>query len=163
VYAKNKQTAACFSQQIQDDRFEKEYIAAVNKIPSPETAELSNLLFHDKSKNKTYVVKKKRNGVKEARLKYTLVSHDEKTDFSTLRIKLYTGRTHQIRVQLAFMGHSILGDRKYGSEISVKPIRFHSFLLSFYDPATNKKEIFTSTPDWIDERSSSLLYSDTSC
>ena len=163
VYAKNKQTAACFSQQIQDDRFEKEYIAAVNKIPSPETAELSNLLFHDKSKNKTYVVKKKRNGVKEARLKYTLISHDEKTDSSTLRIKLYTGRTHQIRVQLAFMGHSILGDRKYGSEISVKPIRLHSFLLSFYDPATNKKEIFTSTPDWIDERSSALLYSDTSC
>lgn len=163
VYAKNKQTAASFSQQIQDNRFQKEYIAIVNKIISPDTAELSNLLFHDKTKNKTYVVKKKRNGVKEAKLKYTLVSYDHTNDLSTLRIKLYTGRTHQIRVQLSFIGHPICGDRKYGSEITVKPIRLHSFLLSFYDPATNKKEVFTSIPDWIDNGSSSQLYSDTSC
>ena len=163
VYAKNKQTAASFSHQIQDGRFQKEYIAIVNKLIAPDTAELSNLLFHDKTKNKTYVVKKKRNGVKEAKLKYTLISYDQTEDRSTLRIKLYTGRTHQIRVQLAFIGHSICGDKKYGSEIAVRPMRLHSFLLSFYDPATNKKEVFTSIPDWIDNKSSVELYSDTSC
>ena len=163
VYAKNKQTAAAFSQQIQDGRFEKEYIATVNKMISPDTAELSNLLFHDKAKNKTYVVKKKRNGVKEARLKYTLISYDQVSDSSTLRVKLYTGRTHQIRVQMSFIGHSIHGDKKYGSDISVKPIRLHSFLLSFYDHTTNKKETFTSIPDWIDNKSSEKLYSDTFC
>ena len=163
VYAKNKQTAAAFSQQIQDGRFEKEYIATVNKMISPDTAELSNLLFHDKAKNKTYVVKKKRNGVKEARLKYTLISYDQASDSSTVRVKLYTGRTHQIRVQMSFIGHSIHGDKKYGSDVSVKPMRLHSFLLSFYDPTTNKKETFTSIPDWIDIRSSEKLYSDTFC
>ena len=157
VYAKNKQAAASFSQQIQDNRFEKEYIAVVNKRVSPHTAELSNLLFHDRTKNKTYVVKKKRNGVKEAKLKYTLISYDQSENLSTLRIKLYTGRTHQIRVQLAHIGHSICGDKKYGSEIAVKPIRLHSFSLSFYDPATNKKEVFTSIPDWLDNKSSEEL------
>ena len=163
VYAKNKQTAAAFSQQIQDGRFEKEYVAIVNKMISPDTSDLSNLLFHDKTKNKTYVVKKKRNGVKEARLKYTLISYDQASDSSTVRVKLYTGRTHQIRVQMSFIGHSIHGDKKYGSDVSVKPMRLHSFLLSFYDPATDQKETFTSIPNWIDNKSSEKLYSDTFC
>jgi hypothetical protein len=118
---------------------------------------------NEKAKNKTNVVKKKRNGVKEAKLKYRLISYDQASDSSTLRVKLYTGRTHQIRVQMSFIGHCIHGDKKYGSDVSVKPMRLHSFLLSFDNPATNNKEIFTSIPDWIDAKSSEKLYSDTFC
>ncbi len=163
VYAKNKHAAAAFSQQIQNGSFEKEYVTIVNGRTSPDKAELVDLLFHDKTKNKTYVVKKKRNGVKEARLKYSLVTYDPSSDSSILRVKLFTGRTHQIRVQLSFIGHSIHGDRKYGSEVAAKPIRLHSFLLSFYDPDTKHKETFTSVPEWLDNNASEELYSATFC
>ena len=151
VYAKNQQTATKLSNQISENKFEKEYVAIVSKKVNPEEMELCHLLYHDRAKNKTYTVKRKRNGVKEAKLKYKLLSYNVEQDISTLLIKLYTGRTHQIRVQLATIGHSICGDKKYGSQISVKPIRLHSFYLSFYDPQTSEKECFISTPEWIDD------------
>ena len=65
VYAKNQQTAAKLSNQISENKFEKEYVAIVSKKVNPEEMELCHLLYHDRAKNKTYTVKRKRNGVKE--------------------------------------------------------------------------------------------------
>ncbi len=148
VYAKNAEAAADISRQISEGKFEKEYLAIVSgKLDTP-TDKLCDLLYHDKQRNKTYVVKKKRAGVKEAILKYSLLDYDGVNDTSKLKIKLLTGRTHQIRVQLASRGHSIIGDRKYGSPINMKPIRLHSHSLSFFDTEKDEKISFKSIPSW---------------
>ena len=147
VYAKTQKSAAFLSKQLTDGTFNKEYMAQVQGKLASSTAILSDLLFHDKQKNKTYVVKKKRSGVKEAILEYTIIDYNEKSNLSTLKIKLFTGRTHQIRVQLSSRGFPILGDRKYGSHENIKPIRLHSHKLSFI--ATNGNELyFVSEPSW---------------
>ncbi len=149
VYAKTQKSASELTKQITDKSFKKEYIAVVpGKLPEDE-AQLCDLLFHDRQKNKTYVVKKKRAGVKEAVLEYTLLSYNADENLSTLRIRLLTGRTHQIRVQLASRGFPICGDRKYGSSIHVKPIRLHSHLLSFRSFETKEETLtFLSEPVW---------------
>ncbi len=149
VYAKTQEAASELSRQIANGSFKKEYIAVVSgRLPDDE-ARLCDLLFHDRQKNKTFVVKKKRAGVKEAILEYKLLSYDESEDLSTLKIRLFTGRTHQIRVQLASRGFPICGDRKYGSQKHVKPIRLHSHSLSFNDYTKQSETLsFLSDPIW---------------
>ena len=149
VYAKTQNAAAELTKQITDGSLKKEYIAVVSgRLPEDE-ARLCDLLFHDRQKNKTYVVKKKRAGVKEAILEYKLLLYNAEENLSTLKIRLLTGRTHQIRVQLASRGFPICGDRKYGSALHVKPIRLHSYLLSFADTSKNGEILtFTSEVDW---------------
>ena len=147
VYAKTSKYASHLSSQINNGDFKKEYIAKVfGRLPEDE-ARLCDLLFHDRQRNKTYVVNRKRAGVKEAILEYKLLSYDNSDDISTLKIYLFTGRTHQIRVQLASRGCPICGDRKYGSSITLNPIRLHSHYLSFKD-TKGKTLSFSSDPEW---------------
>lgn len=129
VFAKTANAAACLSQQM-GDCFEKEYLARCEGF-LPENGELSNLLYHDRVKNKTYVVKRKRAGVKEARLSYRVLSRDESS--SLVRVRLYTGRTHQIRVQFASRGYPLLGDKKYGAKTG-GALQLCSCRLSFRHP-----------------------------
>ena len=72
----------------------------------------TDLLFKDSRKNKVFVVKKERSGVKRARLSYWLLQPGE---HSVVRIRLHTGRSHQIRVQFSSRGFPLVGDHKYGS------------------------------------------------
>ena len=157
VYAKNKESAANISRQITEGKLEKEYLTLVSGKTEADTAELRHLLFHDRMKNKTYVVDRKRNGVKEALLRYTLISYNETNDTSILRVRLYTGRTHQIRVQLSHIGHPVCGDKKYGSRYVAKNVMLHSFYLAFYDPETSERLCFTCLPQWADGSISSEL------
>ena len=78
---------------------------------------MEDLLFHDSRTNRTFPVKRMRKGVKEARLKYDVISYDEKKDLSYVSVVLDTGRTHQIRTQFASRKHPLAGDGKYGSRI----------------------------------------------
>lgn len=110
VFAKDPKTAAQLSAAM-GSSFEKEYLARCEGCP-PAQGVLTDLLYHDRSRNKTYVVRRKRAGVKEARLAYEVVAGGE---ISLLRIRLFTGRTHQIRVQFASRGFPLVGDRKYGA------------------------------------------------
>lgn len=146
VYAKTKAAAALISAQMQNGEFSKEYLAVVEgKVE--QQGRLVDLLFHDRNKNKTYVVKRKRGGVKEAALNYETVGV-KKTDsgeFSLLKIKLETGRTHQIRVQFASRGFSLFGDRKYGSKFSGN-IALFSHKISFDFPVSNKRVTFEALP-----------------
>lgn len=114
VYARTKESAAYFSRLAADNGLHKLYLAKISGNLTPPDGEMHDLLFHDRTKNKTFAVKRMRKGVKEAALLYRTL---EQTDGdSLLAIRLLTGRTHQIRAQLATRGFSLLGDRRYGGK-----------------------------------------------
>ena len=143
VYARTKQAAAALSRAIQEGRMEKDYLAVLTKPMAEASGTLRDLLYHDRVKNKTYVVKRKRNGVKEAVLDYeTLASGAEGT---LVRVHLHTGRTHQIRVQFASRGCPLAGDGKYGGKGST-PLLW-SYRLAFPDPRDGTMRIFERRPE----------------
>ena len=142
VDARNKQTAARFSQLIQDGLLVKEYVALVHGTP-PEQGDWEDLLFKDSRKNKVFVVERQRTGVKKARLTYTRLTEGE---CSLVRIRLYTGRSHQIRVQFSSRGFPLVGDRKYGARDNEKNPRLWSCCLRF--PYNKQECCFEKLPDW---------------
>ena len=143
VCARTKQAAAALSRAIQEGRMEKDYLAVLTKPMAEASGTLRDLLYHDRVKNKTYVVKRKRNGVKEAVLDYeTLASGAEGT---LVRVHLHTGRTHQIRVQFASRGCPLAGDGKYGGKGSA-PLLW-SYRLAFPDPRDGTMRIFERRPE----------------
>lgn len=114
VYARTKEAAAKLSQLVSDhEAFRKQYLAVVEGTLAEREGVLEDLLFHDRFKNKTYVVDRMRGGVKAAKLSYEVL--EEKEGKSLLRIRLYTGRTHQIRVQFSSRRLPLAGDRRYGA------------------------------------------------
>lgn len=143
VYARNKQSAASLSRAIQNGEMVKEYVAKVHGNP-PESDVLEDLLFKDSRKNKVFVVKRERKGVKRAKLEYKVLSRDKET--SLVHIRLHTGRSHQIRVQFASRGYPLVGDHKYGSRDKLSTPMLYSCKLTF--PYKQKTVCFKSMPDW---------------
>ena len=142
VYARTKQAAAKFSRLIQEGQLIKEYVACVHGTP-PESGDWEDLLFKDSRKNKVFVVKKQRAGVKAARLEFTRHSAGET---SLVRIRLHTGRSHQIRVQFASRGFPLVGDHKYGSRDEATAPLLFSCRISF--PHQGKTAVFEKYPHW---------------
>lgn len=140
VYAKTKFAAQKLSADIAEKRFLKVYVATVHGVPKEQSGTMQDLLFHDSRKNKTYVVKRERKGVKEALLEYTVIKtvQNEDVTLTTARVVLHTGRTHQIRVQFASRGMSLVGDRKYGARDDAESIALYSHEIGFYHPETNE-------------------------
>ena len=99
VFAKTERMAAKLSKAIQEGKLQKEYLAVLTKRPEEDSGELHDLLFHDRFKNKTFVVSKERKGVKKAALSYRVLA--ESNGRCLVHVRLSTGRTHQIRVQFA--------------------------------------------------------------
>ena len=100
VYARAKAAAAALSRAIQEGTMVKEYVAMVHGTP-PESGDWENLLWKDSRKNKVFVVKRMRGGVKKARLEFVRLAAGEE---SLVRIRLHTVSSHQIRVQFASRG-----------------------------------------------------------
>ena len=142
VYARNKVTAAAISKAIAQGDMVKEYLAMVHGTP-PAEGDWEDLLFKDSRKNKVFVVKRLRNGVKSARLTYRLLCSGEQ---SLVRIRLYTGRSHQIRVQFASRGFPLVGDHKYGSRDSATAPMLFSASIAF--PYKGQTVRYEATPSW---------------
>ena len=145
VYAKTKKAAAKLSRDISEHRFYKEYLALVHGVPEENSGTLCDLLFHDRAKNKSYVVKRERAGVKKAELYYEVLETKEKDGekYSLLRVVLHTGRTHQIRVQLAHRKMPLSGARKYGAKDAIENLGLLSAKLKFTHPETGEEMEFT--------------------
>ena len=148
VYAKTKAAAAALSRQLQTGDFKKEYLCAAHGAPAEPAGEMEDLLFHDRVKNKTYAVRRARKGVKPARLAYTLLAEAEigGEACSLLRVRLFTGRTHQIRVQFASRKMPLLGDGKYGAKDAFSAPALFCETLSFFHPETGEALSFTLSP-----------------
>lgn len=151
VYAKTKKAAAALSRDIAEHKFYKEYSALVHGIPEREEDTLCDLLFHDRAKNKSYVVKRERTGVKKAELEYNVLETKEIKGerYSLLRVVLHTGRTHQIRVQFGSRKMPLAGDRKYGAKDTCKNLGLLAAKLKFTHPETGETKEFAAETDFI--------------
>ena len=142
VYGRTRQAAATLSKAVQEGTMVKEYVALVHGTP-PESGDWTDLLFKDSTKNKVFVVKKERRGVKKARLEFSRLTEGET---SLVRIRLHTGRSHQIRVQFASRGFPLVGDRKYGGRDDISAPMLFSCKLTF--PYGKQMVEFENLPDW---------------
>ncbi len=136
VYALNKKAAAALSAEIVEGKMRKEYIAELCGIPEKEEDRLCDLLFYDRKRGRSYVVSRIRQGVKEAILEYKLL--EAKDGYSKVRVRLFTGRTHQIRVQFASRGLPLRGDRRYGAPKESGAFSLTACYLSFAHPSTGE-------------------------
>ena len=147
VYARTSAAAAGLSATILRHEMEKTYLAVVEGCPD-ESGRLSDLLFYDRARGKSFVVKRERKGVKRAELFYTRLAQRDIGDLpaALLRIRLTTGRTHQIRVQFASRKMPLAGDRRYGSHIPAENIALCASELRFPHPVTGESLCFTYSP-----------------
>lgn len=141
VYALNSASAAALSASLQNGQMQKIYHALCVGVLEDECGSFRDLLFYDRKRGKSFVVDRKRSGVKEALLEYSVIKRF--SDRTLVSVKLHTGRTHQIRVQFASRGHALCGDRRYGA-----PATFGNRLclcatkLSFPHPRTKEMLCF---------------------
>jgi len=119
IAAKNAETLRIINEKIKNQELDKLYLAAVHGSPKPPQGRLEGYLFKDSVKNRVYVTKNSQPGAKTAIMEYKTLK--TKGNLSLLECRLITGRTHQIRAQLADIRHPILGDSKYGSQRKDKP------------------------------------------
>lgn len=149
VYARTKAAAGKLSAAVAGREMVKEYLAVVQGVPESREGVLRDLLYHDKAKNKSYVVQRRRGGVREAELEYSVLETlgAGGDALSLLRIKLHTGRSHQIRVQFSSRGMPLVGDTRYGSKYRDRALALWSYRLSFIHPFSGKSMELSALPE----------------
>jgi len=112
IAAKTAEALRVMNQKIKDRELEKKYLCIVHGTPKPASGKLEGFIFKDAKENRVFVTKQSQAGAKTAVTLYkTLCS---KNGLSLVECELITGRTHQIRAMMAWAGHPLLGDGKYG-------------------------------------------------
>ena len=142
VFGKTNAAAASLSRQAAERKLSKEYFALLHGVPEEKSAVLEDLLFKDSKKNKVYVVKRERKGVRKAVCEYETILSAEAC--SLVKVRLHTGRTHQIRVQFSSRGCPLFGDRRYGARDSEKVMALFSCKIGFFHPKTGEELSFYS-------------------
>lgn len=145
VYALTSEAAALLSADVGNGKWQKIYYALLWGIPTQKSDRLCDLLYYDRSKGKSFVVARKRKGIKQAILSYRVVQ--EKDNRALVQIALETGRTHQIRAQFSSRGLPLCGDRRYGAPAeSGKNLALCAYRLCFDHPFTKKRLEFEIEP-----------------
>ena len=143
LFSRRREVTGKLTAAVAEHRVTKEYLAVLRGTPEKDSDTLTDLLFRDAAHNKSYVVQRMRKGVREATLDYTVL---DKTDALTLvKVRLHTGRTHQIRVQFSHRGLPLLGDIRYGSKADCSAALW-SYHLAFTHPVTKKAVDVTCPP-----------------
>lgn len=148
VYARTPEAAANLSRAVAENRLQKEYLAVIHGEPEMQADSLSDLLFYDRMRSKSFVVDRERKGVKAALLDYRVLESVEHATYgrlSLLAVTLKTGRTHQIRVQFSSRRHPLVGDGKYGANDHC-PIGLFSHRITLEHPKTRQHMVFEKTP-----------------
>lgn len=154
VFAKNQKAAKKLSAGLQDRSLCKKYAALVAGVPKTNEGELLDYLLKDGRSNLSKVVSKDTQGAKEAKLHWRLAESfdvEQNQAYSLVEIELFTGRHHQIRVQMSHAGFPLLGDVKYGSDFSKELSKQHGInstallanKLALIHPVTGKKMEFS--------------------
>lgn len=147
VFAKTSKAAARLSEQVRNKEFKKEYLAIVDGKVENANGVLENYLLKNERTNTSKVVEEGTKNSKYAKLEYEIIKYNPETNLSVVRIKLYTGRHHQIRLQFANIGHSLYGDQKYGTRGKGKQICLWAYELTIKHPITKKEMTFKCMPE----------------
>ena len=146
VFARNSKAANRLTEQFKTHSVEKVYYAITNGVVKVRTQRLVNYLKKDTKENIVKIVPMSETGAKKAELVYNYLADDGKQ--SLLEVKILTGRSHQIRLQLANIGHSLVGDVKYGKEKGMtSKLGLWAGKLAFDHPTTKERMVFMACPD----------------
>lgn len=146
IFARTSKAASRLSEQVRIRDFDKTYLAITRGRFKSRSGTLEHFLIKDEKTNIVSVAASEGNGAKKALLDYEVIG--EKDELSLVRIKLHTGRSHQIRVQFSASGHPLLGDRKYGNENGSQPehIALWSAEIACRHPVTKEEMVFSCNP-----------------
>ena len=146
VFARNSKAAKRLSEQFSTHKVEKVYYAITNGVVKIKTQKLTNYLKKDEKENIVKIVPMSEQGAKKAELVYKVLEDNGKE--SLLEVKILTGRSHQIRLQLSNIGYPLVGDVKYGKEKGLTSnLGLWAGKLSFVHPTTKEKMVFMACPD----------------
>ena len=145
VYAKTSKAAARLTEGLQNGDFEKKYLTVLCGTPASERGTLSNYLRKNTVNNMVYICTPSEEGAKYAELDYKVI--EDKGKYSLVEVRLHTGSTHQIRVQMSGIAHPIFGDMRYGGPLAKKAkLALWAYSLSFLHPITKERLKFIAYP-----------------
>ncbi len=145
VYAKTSKAASRLAEQMRGGDFEKKYLSVLMGIPKEKKATVLNYVKKNPVNNMVYICPQTTEGAKLASLDYEVL--EEKGGCAFVRVKLHTGRTHQIRVQMAGIGAPVYGDMRYGGENARKGnLALWAYSLAFTHPVTKERLRFIAPP-----------------
>ena len=145
VFAKSSKAAGRLSEQMKSGDFEKKYLTVLSAMPRERKAVLTHYLKKNAVNNMVYVSAQAAEGAKMAQLDYTVI--DEKDSLVLTEVRLHTGRSHQIRVQMNAIGCPVYGDMRYGGEKAKKGhLSLWAYTLSFTHPVLKERMVFKVQP-----------------
>lgn len=147
VFAKTSKAASRLSEQMKNGEFDKTYLAVVCGRPRETKGKIVSWLKKDEKTNMAQIVPQTTTGAKRAELDYEVLEYNNETNHSLVKVKLYSGRGHQIRVQMKSIKCPIFGDQKYGGEGMPKVmLNLFATELAFLHPVSKQKLIFRVYP-----------------
>ena len=145
VYAKTSKAASRLSEGMRNGEFEKKYLTVLCGSLSEQRGTLNNYLKKNTVNNMVYICTETEEGAKLATLDYKVL--EDKMKYTLVEVRLHTGRTHQIRVQMAGIAHPIYGDMRYGGALAQKgKLALWAYSLSFLHPITKERMKFVACP-----------------
>ena len=147
VFARTSKAASRLSEQMKAGEFDKTYYAVVCGRPRDARGKIVSYLKKDEKTNTVLLVPQTTDGAKRAELDYETLEYNKETDHALVKVKLYSGRGHQIRVQMKSIKCPVYGDQKYGGQGMAKVmLNLYACELAFNHPVTKQKLIFRVYP-----------------